>query len=447
MLPGWQQAAAFPPAEFGWARRAKRERRRHRLCRAADAARARPGTYTLRQIPLANGAIVALDPFTGHVLALSGGFSYGSSQFDRAMQAMRQPGSTFKPFVYATALDQGYTPISKVLDAPFAIEQGPGLPLWTPENYEAGDFLGLTTLRRGVELSRNVMTARLAHTIGMTPIADTAERMGVYDHLPHLLANSLGAQVTTLLRLTTAYAEFVNGGRKLEATLIDRIQDRYGATVYRSDMRNCADCNQADWHNQEEPLLEENRPQVLDPRTAYQIVSILEGVIQRGTGTAIREVGKPLAGKTGTSSDFRDAWFVGFSPDLAVGVFIGKDDFTTLGNGEQGALAAAPMFRDFMKEALAGQPATPFRTPQGIVLVPINPLNGQVVSQDTPGSILEAFKPGTEPGAGYVMSDVDDTGVVPPPSTGQSDVPRNPASTATSDSINSHVGGGTVGLY
>src|SRR6266567_19596 len=244
----------------------------------------KPGSYSLREVPVANGAIVAMDPFTGHVLALSGGFSYGSSQFDRAMQAMRQPGSTFKPFVYATALDQGYTPITKVLDAPFAAAQGPGLPLWTPENYEAGEYLGPTTLRRGVELSRNLMTARLAHTIGMAPIAQTVERMGVYDKLPQFLANSLGAQVTTLLRLTTGYAEFVNGGRKLEATLIDRVQDRHGKTVYRFDKRTCPDCTQADWHGQEEPLLDENQQQVLDPRTAYQVVSILEGVIQRGTG-------------------------------------------------------------------------------------------------------------------------------------------------------------------
>jgi penicillin-binding protein 1A len=358
-----------------------------------------PGTFVLRQMPTANGAIVAIDPFTGHVRALSGGFSYGSSQFDRAMQAMRQPGSTFKPFVYATALDHGYTPISKVLDSPFSVEQGPGLPLWRPENYEAGEFLGLATLRRGVELSHNVMTARLAYTIGMDSIAETVERMGVYDKLPPFLSNSLGSEVTTLLHLTTGYAEFVNGGRKLVPTLIDRVQDRYGKTAYRFDQRDCTGCNQAEWKSQEEPLLEENQAQVLDPRTAYQIVSILEGVVQRGTGVTIRAVGKPLAGKTGTSSDFRDAWFVGFSPDLALGVFIGKDDFSSLGRGEQGALAAAPIFREFMKEALADQPATPFRIPQGIVLSTVDAHTGTPVPGGTPGSIMEAFKPGTEPGS------------------------------------------------
>ena len=439
-------AGKIPASELNWAR----------LLKAGDIVYVesmtgegvKPGSYTLREVPIANGAIVAMDPFTGHVLALSGGFSYGSSQFDRAMQAMRQPGSTFKPFVYATALDQGYTPITKVLDAPFAAAQGPGLPLWTPENYEAGEYLGPTTLRRGVELSRNLMTARLAHTIGMAPIAQTVERMGVYDKLPQFLANSLGAQVTTLLRLTTGYAEFVNGGRKLEATLIDRVQDRHGKTVYRFDKRTCSDCNQADWRGQEEPLLDENQQQVLDPRTAYQIVSILEGVIQRGTGVAIRVLGKPLAGKTGTSSDFRDAWFVGFSPDLAVGVFIGKDSFQTLGQGEQGALAAAPIFRDFMKEALADQPPTPFRIPQGIALVPTNPLNGAVVQQGSPGAILEAFKAGTEPGAGYVVSDIEDPGVATPTSASAGDPPQGATPAAASGpSPAATIGTGTGGLY
>jgi penicillin-binding protein 1A len=408
-------------------------------------------SFTLREVPNANGAIVALDPFTGHVLALSGGFSYGSSQFDRAMQALRQPGSTFKPFVYATALDHGYTPVTKVVDGPFAAPQGPGLPLWTPENYEAGEYLGPTTLRRGVELSRNLMTARLAHTIGMTPIAQTVERMGVYDRLPRYLANSLGSEVTTLLRLTTGYAEFVNGGRKLEATLIDRVQDRHGKTVYRFDRRNCQECTQADWKGQDEPLLDENRQEVLDPRTAYQIVSILEGVIQRGTGQAIKVLNRPLAGKTGTSSDFRDAWFIGFSPDLAVGVFIGKDNFQTLGNGEQGALAAAPIFRDFMKEALADQPATPFRIPQGIALVPTSPFTGAVVAAGSPGSILEAFKAGTEPGAGYQVSDIDDPGVaIPTAATGPAtDGPVAVAGSATPAAAPppSRVGSGTGGLY
>lgn len=441
----------IPAAELPWA---------HQRLKAGDIVYVEPmgeagnaSDYWLREMPVVNGAIVAMDPFTGHVLALSGGFSYGSSQFDRAMQAERQPGSTFKPFVYATALDQGYTPVTKVLDAPFAAYQGPGLPLWTPENYEAGDYLGPTTLRRGLEQSRNLMTARLASTIGMAPIATTAERMGVYDKLPLYLANSLGAQVTTLLRLTTAYSEFVNGGRKLQATLIDRVQDRYGKTVYRFDSRPCPDCNAQDWHGQEEPLLPENQQQVLDPRTAYQIVSMLEGVIQRGTGQAIKVLNRPLAGKTGTSSDFRDAWFVGFSPDLTVGVFVGKDNFQTLGNGEQGALAAAPIFRDFMKEALADKPPTPFRVPQGIVEVPVNAITGAQVAAGTPGAILEAFKTGTEPGAGYTVSDINDVPGQAAASTAAAvDETAQPAAGATPAAVPSPprtntIGTGTGGLY
>jgi penicillin-binding protein 1A len=404
------------------------------------------GTFGLRQVPAVNGAIVAIDPFTGHVVALSGGFSYGSSQFDRAMQAMRQPGSTFKPFVYAAALDKGYTPVTKVLDAPFAVEQGPFLPLWAPENYEAGEYLGLTTLRRGMELSRNIMTARLANTIGMEAVAETAERMGVYEKLPRYLANSLGAEVTTLLKLTTGYAEFVNGGRKLQPTLIDRVQDRFGKTVYRFDKRDCKECSQAEWKGQEEPLLEENKPQVLDPRTAYQMVSILEGVVLRGTGATIRSVGKPLAGKTGTSSDYRDAWFIGFSPDLAVGVFIGFDDFRSLGNGEAGALAAAPVFREFMREALADKPATPFRTPQGIAMAAVDARSGTPVPQGTPGSILEAFKPGSEPGSGFALSDVNDPGALRPV-TVQTGSGTGAATSSPGTPITTTIGSGTGGLY
>ncbi|HEX5279864.1 MAG TPA: penicillin-binding protein 1A [Micropepsaceae bacterium] len=448
-------AGQIPASELPWA---------HQRLKAGDIIyvepmgdAGKPADYYLREVPVANGAIIAMDPFTGHVLALSGGFSYGSSQFDRAMQAERQPGSTFKPFVYATALDQGYTPATKVLDAPFSAYQGPGLPLWTPENYEAGDYLGPTTLRRGLEQSRNLMTARLASTIGMQPIAATAERMGVYDKLPLYLANSLGAQVTTLLRLTTGYSEFVNGGRKLQATLIDRVQDRYGKTVYRFDNRPCADCNQPDWHGQEEPLLPENQKQVLDPRTAYQIVSMLEGVIQRGTGQAIKVLNRPLAGKTGTSSDFRDAWFIGFSPDLTVGVFVGKDNFQTLGTGEQGALAAAPIFRDFMKEALADKPPTPFHAPQGIVELPINPITGLQVADGSPGAILEAFKAGTEPGAGYTVSDISDVpGQAPAGVTPTIDATAQPAPAGTTPAAaapntppppTNAISTGTGGLY
>ncbi|HTQ12817.1 MAG TPA: penicillin-binding protein 1A [Rhizomicrobium sp.] len=355
------------------------------------------GQYGLRQVPEVNGAIVAMDPHTGRVLALSGGFSFASSQFDRAMQAERQPGSSFKPFVYAAALDNGFTPVSKILDAPVSLPQGPGLPMWTPKNFEK-HFLGLATLRRGIELSRNLMTIRLAAAVGMDKVVQYPIRFGVYDKLPPYLSNSIGAYETTLIRMTTGYSEFVNGGKKINATLIDRIQDRNGLNVYRHDPRDCQACNQPVWHNQDEPLLPDTREQILDPRTAYQIVSLLEGVVQYGTGVSVKAVGKPIAGKTGTSNDSKDVWFIGFSPDLACGVFVGFDNPRTLGRLEQGATVAAPIFRDFMEGALADQPPTPFRVPPGIDLVPVDRVTGAPTSATDPHSIMEAFKAGTEPG-------------------------------------------------
>jgi penicillin-binding protein 1A len=380
---------------------------------------AKPGEYGLRQVPEINGAIVAMDPHTGRVLALSGGFSYASSQFDRAMQAMRQPGSAFKPFVYAAALDNGYTPVSKVLDAPFVKDMGPGQGLWRPENFEH-EFLGETTLRRGLELSRNVMTVRLADQIGMSKIVPYAVRFGVYDKMPPLLANSLGAYETTLLRLVTGYSEFVNGGKKISASLVDRIQDRNGRTIWRHDARPCEGCNEATWHGQQEPLLVDTREQIIDPRTAYQIVSMLEGVVQRGTGVSVRAVGKPLGGKTGTSSEARDTWFIGFSPDLAAGVFVGFDTPRTLGPHEQGAITAAPIFRDFMKDALADVPPTPFREPPGMEEVSVDSHTGVPEPPGTPGSIMEVFKAGTAPGeinAPIAVSDDGSTAMAAPGST------------------------------
>ncbi len=352
--------------------------------------------YGLRQVPEVNGGIVAMDPHTGRVLALSGGFSYASSQFDRAMQAQRQPGSAFKPFVYAAALDNGFTPISKIEDAPISLPQGPGLPMWTPKNF-GNKFLGLQTLRRGIELSRNLMTIRLAYEVGMKNVVPYPIRFGVYDTLTPWLSNAIGAADTTLMRLTTGYAEFVNGGKKINPTLIDRIQDRNGRDIYRHDPRTCDGCN-GQWLNQPEPLLRDDREQIIDPRTAYQIVSLLEGVVQRGTGVAVRAVGKPLAGKTGTTNDSKDTWFVGFSPDLVCGVFVGFDNPRTLGRLEQGASAAAPIFRDFMMGALADQPPTPFRVPPGIDFVAVDAHSGAPVGPNDPYAIQEAFKSGTEPG-------------------------------------------------
>jgi penicillin-binding protein 1A len=355
------------------------------------------GNYGLRQVPQVNGAIVAMDPHTGRVLAMSGGFSYRSSQFDRAMQAMRQPGSSFKPFVYAAALDNGYTPVSQVLDAPVVVDQGAGLGLWHPANF-GHKFLGAVTLRRAIALSLNNATARLAQEIGMDKIVPYPERFGVYDHLPPYLANALGSYETTLIRMVTGYSEFVNGGKKITASLVDRIQDRNGNTIWRHDGRVCDGCDVTNWHGQAEPLLADPREQIIDPRTAYQIVSLLEGVVQRGTGRSILAVGKPLAGKTGTSNEAKDLWFVGFSPDLACGVFVGFDNPRTLGKFEQGATVAAPIFRDFMKGALADRPPTPFRVAPGIELVATNAITGQPDTSADPNSILEAFKSGTAPG-------------------------------------------------
>ncbi|HKU65703.1 MAG TPA: penicillin-binding protein 1A [Rhizomicrobium sp.] len=395
---------------------------------------AKPGEFGLRQVPEINGAIVVMDPHTGRVLAMSGGFSYASSQYDRAMQAKRQPGSAFKPFVYATALDNGYTPVSKALDAPFELDQGAGLGIWRPENFERGEYLGDTTLRRGLELSRNLMTVHLANDIGMNEVVKMPIRFGVYDKLPTLLANSLGSYETTLMRLVTGYAEFVNGGKKISASLVDRIQDRNGKTIWRHDERKCEGCNDANWRGQEEPLLADTRAQVIDPRTAYQIVSMLQGVVQRGTAAYAvgAQIPKPLAGKTGTSSDAKDVWFIGFSPDLVAGVFVGFDNPRTLGPHEQGATVAAPIFRDFMKDALKDAPPTPFRIAPGIEEVPIDWKSGNPVPAGTPGAIIEAFKAGTAPGEANAPSPEENA-----PGTAAANNPAPPSA----------VGEGTGGLY
>ncbi len=358
---------------------------------------ARSGEYRLRQIPEVSGAAVAMDPFTGRVFAMVGGFSYDQSEFNRATQAQRQPGSSFKPLVYATALDNGYTPSSIILDAPIEINDGTG-EIWKPENFE-GTSSGPHTLRFGVEHSINQMTVRLARDIGMPLIVEYAKRFGVYDNLPPFLAMSLGAGETTVLKMTTAYSMFANGGKRIKATLIDRIQDRWGSTIYRHDERICQGCDAAHWDNQDEPKLTDKREQVIDPLTAYQITSIMEGVIQRGTGVAIKEVGKHLAGKTGTTNEAKDLWFVGYAPDLAFGVFMGYDKPRSLGDSAQAALYTAPIFRDFMKMALKDTPDTPFRVPPGIKLVSVDAASG--MRSSGAGSILEAFKPGTGPPDAY----------------------------------------------
>jgi penicillin-binding protein 1A len=352
--------------------------------------------FALRQIPNVGGAIVALDPHTGRVLAMSGGWSFELSQFNRVTQAMRQPGSAFKPFVYLPALDNGFTPSSLVLDAPIVINQGPGLPVWKPSNYTR-NFFGPSPIRVGIEHSRNLMTIRLAQNIGMDKVADYAERFGIVDQLPEHLSMSLGAGETTLLKLTTAYAMLVNGGLRITPALIDRIQDRNGKTVYKHDPRPCDGCIASSWADQPMPVLPDIRDRVIGADTAFQMVNILQGVVDRGTGRRIKEIGKPLAGKTGTTNDSNDAWFIGFSPDLAVGVFVGFDTPRTLGPNEQGASVAVPIFKDVMADALKNQPSIPFRIPPGIRLVRVNPLTGLVARPGERDVIWEAFKPGTEP--------------------------------------------------
>ena len=358
--------------------------------------------YRLRQIPEISGGMVVMDPVTGRVLALVGGFSFDQSQFDRATQAMRQPGSSFKPLIYAAALDNGYTPASIVVDAPIEIDQGPGIGIWRPENY-SGKFYGPQTLRFGIEQSRNVMTVRLAQDIGMPLIAEYAKRFGVYDGLPLYLSYALGAGETTVLRMVSAYSMIANGGRRITPTLIDRIQDRYGKTIYKHDQRECVGCDADKWKSQAEPTLIDRREQVLDPMTAYQITSIMEGVVQRGTGTAVRDVGKPIAGKTGTTNDEKDVWFIGFTPEIAVGVYLGYDKPRHIGYKASGGQLAAPIVRDFLKTVLADKPAVPFRVPPGIKLVRIDSSSGTRAGPGSQKVILEAFKPGTAPADASTM--------------------------------------------
>lgn len=369
---------------------------------AVEAVSAGKDVYALRQIPDVDGALVAMDPHTGRVLAMVGGFSHDRSEFNRATQAMRQPGSAFKPFVYLTALENGYKPTDLILDAPFVLDV-PGQARWKPQNY-SGEFYGPTTLRIGVEKSRNLMTVRLAEAVGMNKVVATARRFGIADRMLPVLSMSLGAGETTVLQLTSAYAMLVNGGKRITPTLIDRIQDRDGKTIYRHDARPCDACNGVFWTGGAVPELSDTRQQIADPISAYQVVHILEGVIERGTGRRISEIGKPLAGKTGTSNDSVDTWFVGFSPDLAVGVFVGFDEPKTLGKHETGSSAAAPIFKEFMTAALKDKPGTPFRIPPGTRLIRINHDTGLRAEIGDRNVMFEAFRPGEAPGSARTVT-------------------------------------------
>ncbi len=357
--------------------------------------------YGLRQMPSVSGALVAMDPNTGRVLAMAGGFSYYDSQFNRATQAYRQPGSSFKPFVYAAALDNGYTPASVILDAPIKLVSGGRV--WEPKNY-AGDGAGPSTLRLGVERSRNLMTVRLAKDMGMRLVAEYAEQFGIYDKMLPVLAMSLGSGETTVLRMVSAFSVLANGGRQITPSLIDRVQDRYGKTIYKQDSRLCEGCNSTRWLNQEEPELIDTRDQILDPMTAYQITSMMEGVVQRGTATKLRALERPIAGKTGTTNDEKDAWFVGYTPNLVTGVYVGFDKPTPMGRGSTGGELAAPIFQEFMSAALDSVKPTKFKVPDGMSLIKINRKTGMRASDEGAGDVIvEAFKPGTGPADSYFV--------------------------------------------
>jgi len=371
--------------------------------------------WLVRQAPAIGGALVAMDPHTGRVLAMAGGFSYAASEFNRATQAYRQPGSAFKPIIYAAALDNGYTPASVVMDGPLTIHIGN--QVWEPKNY-GGEFGGPSTLRTGIERSRNLMTVRLAQDMGMDLVAEYAERFGVYDDMPEHIAMSLGSGETTVMRMVTAYAIMANGGKHIQPSLVDRIQDRYGKTVFKHDRRECEGCTADEWRNQPEAQLVDNREQVLDPMTAYQITSMMEGVVERGTARTIAELGRPIAGKTGTTNDEKDAWFIGYTPDLVVGVFMGYDQPRPMGKGATGSGLAAPIFKEFMADALKDMRPVDFQVPEGMQLVAIDRKTGMRAPEGAPGTILEAFKPGTGPADSYWVIGMESSQV----STGASNI-------------------------
>jgi penicillin-binding protein 1A len=317
--------------------------------------------FNLKQIPQVNGALVAIEPTTGRVLAMVGGYSFSLSNFNRATQAMRQPGSAFKPFVYATALENGYTPASEVLDAPIELRGASPDEVWKPKNYE-DKYLGMTTLRRGLMLSRNTMTVRLAQSIGMAKIRETAIDAGVVNDMAPVLAMALGAGETTPYKLTAAYSAFINGGRRIQPHLIELVEDREGKTMFRADKRDCPGC-ESPYGGEDPPMLAQTGKQLFDPITAYQMTSMMQDVVAHGTAYQASILGPEFGGKTGTTNEFRSAWFVGFDPNMVVGVFVGFDDNRSLGDKETGAVAAVPIFIDFMQQAIKARPVGTFRPP------------------------------------------------------------------------------------
>ncbi|WP_440934894.1 penicillin-binding protein 1A [Candidatus Pelagibacter sp.] len=348
-------------------------------------------TFNLQQLPKVNGGIVVMDPFTGRVLALSGGFSFKQSEFNRATQAKRQPGSAFKPFVYALALENNFTPTSLVLDAPMVLDQGDDLKMWKPENY-GKKFYGPSTLRTGLEKSRNLMTVRIAQNLGVEKIVDFSKALKIYDNPEELLSISLGSAETTLLKLTSAYSVFVNGGKLVEPILIDRIQDSEGNTIFNNDKRKCINCDQISYLTNDYPEIKNNYTQIFSPETAFQMTSILEGVIQRGTAKKLKELKLNIAGKTGTTNKNTDTWFIGFTSNLLVGVYVGSDNPTPLGKYETGSKTALPIFKNFISDSVNKYDARPFKAAKGTVMMVVDPLTGQKAKFNSKNTIIEVFK-------------------------------------------------------
>ena len=347
--------------------------------------------FSLKQLPKVNGGIVVMDPFTGRVLALSGGFSFKKSEFNRATQANRQPGSAFKPFVYALALENNFTPTSLILDAPLVLDQGDDLKMWKPENY-GKKFYGPSTLRMGLEKSRNLMTVRIAQSLGLEKIVNFSKELKIYENPEELLSISLGSAETTLLKLTSAYSVFVNGGKLVDPIMIDRIQDSEGNTIYNNDKRKCVNCNQISYLSSDYPNIKNNYKQIFSPETAFQMTSILEGVVQRGTAKKLKDLKLNIAGKTGTTNKNTDTWFIGFTSNLLVGVYVGSDNPAPLGKYETGSKTALPIFKSFISDSVKKSDARPFKAAKNTVMMVVDPLTGQKAKFSSKNTITEVFK-------------------------------------------------------
>ena len=349
------------------------------------------GNYSLKQLPRANGGIVVMDPYSGRVLALSGGFSFKQSEFNRASQAKRQPGSAFKPFIYALALENNFLPTTLVLDAPIVLDQGNDLKMWKPENY-GKKFYGPSTLRTGIEKSRNLMTVRIAQELGIDKIINFSKKLNIYENPDELMSVSLGSAETTLLKITSAYCSFLNGGKLVNPILIDRIQDSEGKTIFNNEKRFCENCDLISYDGTSKPIIKNKYQQIFSPQTAYQITSMLKGVIERGTGKGLKELKLELAGKTGTTNKNTDTWFIGFTSNLVVGVYIGYDNPRSLGKFETGSKTAMPVFKEFIKKTANTFNARPFKVADNINMMVIDAKTGKKANPKTKLAIIESFK-------------------------------------------------------